>query len=211
MGMKKYDSIIFDLDGTLWDTCEACAVAWNNVLKRNNIDFRKIIASDVRGVTGKPHEDCIKTVFFTLSKADIKILIKDTMDEDTRVIKELGGELYKGVLEGLNYLAKEYDLFIVSNCQSGYIENFLSTNRLKNLFKAFICWGDTGASKSLNTKNIIKKNNLSNPIFIGDTDGDHEAAEFCSLDFIQVTYGFGSPIKDCRKVDKFSKIVNLLS
>ena len=71
--MKKYDSIIFDLDGTLWDTCEACAVAWNNVLKRNNIDFRKIIASDVRGVTGNPHEDCIKTVFFTLSKSDIKI------------------------------------------------------------------------------------------------------------------------------------------
>ena len=63
--MKKYDSIIFDLDGTLWDTCEACAVAWNNVLKRNNIDFRKITASDVRGVTGKPLEDCIKTVFFT--------------------------------------------------------------------------------------------------------------------------------------------------
>ena len=29
--MKDFDSLIFDLDGTLWDTCEACAVAWNNV------------------------------------------------------------------------------------------------------------------------------------------------------------------------------------
>ena len=35
--MKDFDSLIFDLDGKLWDTCEACAVAWNNVVNRNKI------------------------------------------------------------------------------------------------------------------------------------------------------------------------------
>ena len=54
--------------------------------------------------------------------------------------------------------------------------------RLKNLFKAFICWGDTGASKSLNTKNIIKKNNLSNPIFIGDKYGIQKEAKALTWD-----------------------------
>ena len=52
--MKDFDSLIFDLDGTLWDTCEACAVAWNNVVNRNEIKFRQVTSSDVRRVTGKP-------------------------------------------------------------------------------------------------------------------------------------------------------------
>lgn len=209
--MKTFDSIIFDLDGTLWDTCEACAVAWNNVIKRNNIDFKEIAASDVGGVTGKPHPECIKTVFSKLPDEIIQIITEETMDEDTLIIKELGGELYEGVTEGLDYLSKKYDLFIVSNCQSGYIENFLSANQLKDLFKDFTCWGDSGESKSKNTKNIIKKNNLASPVFVGDTDGDYEAAVSCSLAFIQVTYGFGSPIKGCKKVDSFSALVEYLN
>ena len=120
MGVRDFDSLIFDLDGTLWDTCEACAVAWNNVVNRNEIKFRQVTASDVRSVTGKPHAECIKTVFSSLSNEEISILIDETIIEDTLVIKEMGGELYEGVSEGLNILNEYYDLFIVSNCQSGY-------------------------------------------------------------------------------------------
>ena len=41
----------------------------------------------------------------------------------------MGGELYEGVSEGLNILNEYYNLLIVSNCQSGYIENYLSQNK----------------------------------------------------------------------------------
>ena len=88
--MKDFDSLIFDLDGTLWDTCEACAVAWNNVVNRHEIKFRQLTASDVRSVTGKPHAECIKTVFSSLSNEEISILINETMIEDTLAIKEMG-------------------------------------------------------------------------------------------------------------------------
>ena len=181
--MKDFDSLIFDLDGTLWDTCEACAVAWNNVVNRNEIKFRQVTASDVRSVTGKPHAECIKTVFSSLSNEEISILIDETMIEDTLAIKEMGGELYEGVSEGLNTLNEYYDLFIVSNCQSGYIENFLSQNKFENLFKDYLCWGDTNEPKPLNTAAVIKKNNRQNPVFIGDMEGDYEAARVCELEF----------------------------
>ena len=186
--MNDFDSLIFDLDGTLWDTSEACAVAWNNVVNRNEIEFRQVSASDVRSVTGKPHAECIKTVFSSLSNEEISILIDETIIEDTVVIKEMGGELYEGVSEGLNILNEYYDLFIVSNCQSGYIENFLSQNKFENLFKDYLCWGDTNEPKPLNTAAVIKKNNLQNPVFIGDMEGDYEAARVCELEFYQATY-----------------------
>ena len=90
MVMEGFDSIIFDLDGTLWDTSKACAVAWNNVLKRNDISFRKITADDVRAVTGLPHDRYIKTVFKTLPHEEISLLTAETMEEDMLLITKIG-------------------------------------------------------------------------------------------------------------------------
>jgi phosphoglycolate phosphatase len=209
--MKKFDSIIFDLDGTLWDTSEACAKAWNNVIERNNINFREISAVDVRSVTGKPHAECIQTIFSTLSDKEISILTEETMREDTAVIKEQGGDLYEGVSEGLFILDDQYDLFVVSNCQSGYIENFLSQNKLARLFRDYLCWGDTRKPKPINTKQLIKRNNLSSPVLVGDMEGDYEAAVACEIEFFQVTYGFGLPINGCKTADNFSQLVGNLT
>tara|TARA_B100000886_G_scaffold212308_1_gene147084 strand:+ start:281 stop:592 length:312 start_codon:yes stop_codon:yes gene_type:complete len=102
--MEGFGSIIFDLDGTLWDTSKACAVAWNNVLTRNGIIFRKITADDVRAVTGLPYDKCIETVFKTLSDEEISLLTAESMEEKILVITEIGGELYEDVTEGLHKL-----------------------------------------------------------------------------------------------------------
>ena len=57
---SRMQSLIFDLDGTLWDTTATCAGAWNKVLRRHDIEFREITARDVAGVTGRPHEEAIR-------------------------------------------------------------------------------------------------------------------------------------------------------
>ena len=89
-----FDSLIFDLDGTLWDTCAQCATAWNNVLATEGIGYRKITAEDVRMVTGKPHEECIRLTFCDLTEEQVKRISEATMIEDNRVIEEQGGILY---------------------------------------------------------------------------------------------------------------------
>jgi phosphoglycolate phosphatase len=186
-----YDAIVFDLDGTLWDTCAACAIGWNNVLQRHGILWPAITADDVRSVAGKPHAECIRQVFRGLSEAELAVLSEETAVEDVRCIEAHGGELYPGVPEGLAALATRHPLFIVSNCQAGYIELFLRRNGFEPLFSDHECWGNSGLSKAENLQRVITRNRLAAPVFIGDTEGDQSAAESCRAPFVHVTYGYG--------------------
>lgn len=201
MSSRVADAIIFDLDGTLWDTSSACATGWNNVLRRNQISFREIHANDVRSVAGQPHAECIRQVFQGIPDKLIQILTQETSEEDSRMVRERGGELYPGVKSGLNLLAAQYPLYIVSNCQKGYIETFFEYTELSSLFKDFECWGNTGLEKAENLQNLIQRNRLLSPVYVGDTQGDSLAARQSAIPFVHAKYGFG-------KCDDFDLAVN---
>lgn len=117
------------------------------------------------------------------------------MIEDNAAVAELGGNLYAGVVDVLNRLQKEFPLFIVSNCQSGYIETFLKLSGLAHLFQDFECWGNTRKSKSENLAAVISRNSLKNSVYIGDAEGDRVAARSCKIPFYFASYGFGT-VKD---------------
>ena len=202
----KLDSLVFDLDGTLWDTCAPCAIAWNNVLASEGIPYRTILADDVRAVTGKPHEDCIRITFSDLSEEQVKRISDLTMVEDNRVIDEQGGVLYDCVLSGLAAMKEKYRLFIVSNCQSGYIETFLRHNQCESLFEDIECWGNTGQPKPENLRRIIERNGLKSPIMIGDAEGDEAAARACGVPFAFVEYGFSNCIDPDLRFASFCQL-----
>tara|TARA_B100000575_G_C23010900_1_gene582313 strand:- start:323 stop:964 length:642 start_codon:yes stop_codon:yes gene_type:complete len=206
----SYDSLIFDLDGTLWDTTEAIVVAWNNVLERNKINFKKIDSSDIKKVTGMQHDECVKTIFRSLDKKKQSFIIKETMIEDNLIIKKNGGRLYSGVIEGLRLLNQHYKMYIVSNCQKGYIEIFLNLYKLNDIFLDFECWGNTKKSKSDNIDMVKNRNQLQNPLYIGDTNGDMTAANKANVKFYQLTYGFGDKIDEAISFPTFTDLVKNL-
>ena len=194
----EIDAVVFDLDGTLWDTCATCAIAWNRVLDRHAIGFRTITEHDVRGVAGKPHEQCIRETFIGVPEPQLCTLIAETQVEDNTLIAELGGVLYPHVEAGVRRLSARYPLFIVSNCQAGYVETFFQWSGLEPCFRDFECWGNTGHTKAGNLGMLIERNGLRRALLVGDTPGDQAAARECGVPFVYVDYGFGV----CRDVDR---------
>lgn len=208
--MLHADAVVFDLDGTLWDTTPACAAGWNRVLRRHAISFREITPADVRGVTGKPHATCIREVFGSLGEDHIHVLIEETSEEDNRMVEEMGGALFPGVRAGLERLSTTHPLYIVSNCQASYIETFLAHTGFAEMFHDFECWGNTGRPKADNLRELVRRNKLAAPVFVGDTEGDRLAAATCMMPFIHVAYGFGECAVADFRVSSFLDLVALL-
>ena len=204
------DALVFDLDGTLWDTCAACATAWNRVLARLGIPFRQITAADVRAVAGQPHAEGIARVFAGRPAGEIAAIASATAEEDNREIAAHGGLLYPGVAELVPRLAARLPLAIVSNCQQGYVEIFLATSGLGGCFRDFECWGNTGAAKADNVRALVRRNGFLRPWLVGDTNGDRQAASEVGLHFVHACYGFGRVAAPDDAIEQFADLGPLL-
>lgn len=186
----KIDSIIFDLDGTLWNSTKTVADAWNEVFEQLGIQ-KQLSADEVLRVMGLQWPQIAET-YFSEYNEEILGQIKSRIDKNELVhIKEHGATPMPGMLSTIHSLKEKYRLFIVSNCQEGYVEAFLDLFDLWDDFDGFICAEATGLSKGENNKMLIKKYNLEAPVYVGDTSGDLESAKVAQIPFIYARYGFG--------------------
>ena len=134
-------------------------------------------------------------------------IAEQCLTEEIKLLRQQGAALLPGVEEGLRELAKHYPLFIVSNCQTEYMDTFFACTRLKSLFRDYECHGNTGKSKSDNIRAVKLRNSLKSPAYIGDTSGDHEAAMRAGVEYFHVDYGFGRPARECVHFAEFSDLV----
>lgn len=200
----KIDSIIFDLDGTLWDSTKAVVKAWHNVLRTYKKIIEPVTMEQLKGIMGLQIEEIGRKLFPYLREAEQLELLELCCEEERKVILQQGGILYPSLESTLETLSKKYPLFIVSNCQCGYIEAFLEYHKLGKYFKGFECAGNTGLSKGGNIKKIIERNDLKASIYVGDTQGDCDAAKVAGIPFVFAGYGFG-------KVSAYDFTLNKLS
>ena len=186
------DSIIFDVDGTLWDSTEICAKAWTDVIHRETSLSLTINASTLKGLFGRLLPDIASVLFADYPKEEQLRLIDRCCQEEHKALLAQCAPLYPDLEKTLQQLKENYRLFIVSNCQAGYIEVFLKATGFGHYFKGHLCPGDTGMAKADNIMKIRDDFNLKDPVYVGDTLGDFNACRKARVPFIFAEYGFGA-------------------
>ena len=198
--------IIFDMDGTLWDSSEGVAKSWTEIVNKEYDKERVITAEDIQGVMGRTMDKIADALFAELSKEDRMSLLRKCCDYENEYLRIHGGVLYPELEETFKALQDEYDLFIVSNCQAGYIEAFLEHYGFGHYFKDIECYGNNDLPKDENIKKIVERNELTKAVYVGDIQGDFDSTMKAGLPFIHAAYGFGTIAEETVKINTFSEL-----
>ena len=189
--MKK--GILFDLDGTLWDSSANVIKAWNKCIAEQSELGLVFTQEQMRSYMGKTLDQIADIMFPMLTKDDRMTLIRKCTAEENAYLSDHPSYIFPREKEIMEALHKEYSLAVVSNCQDGYIEIFLEQCGFKELFDDYECPGRTGLDKAGNIQLVAERNGLDKCVYVGDTAMDGEAARIAGVPFIHAGYGFGSP------------------
>lgn len=203
------DGLIFDVDGTLWDSTPIVEKAWNQALLDAGIQGVKVSADQLKGLFGLPMKDIIDRVLPEESEEVKEKFMPLCFSYEHAYLEKEAGILYPKLKETLEVLSQTYPLFIVSNCQAGYIELFLRKTGFQNYFKDFTCPGDTGKLKAENIGIIAERNSLSHPVYIGDTQMDADACKMAGVEMVYAAYGFGKAEKPDYTIHTLKDLLTL--
>lgn len=209
--MSRFDALIFDIDGTLWDTREILARGYNKYLAREGYGHIHVDPALLLTVFGKTTEAIADAMFPDYPvplRYDMILGCMDTGREE--MLADPCRVEYPGVVETLEKLSKEYRLFVVSNSESGYPDLLLDKLGVRHLFEGYLCYGDTRTCKGETIRILMDRYRIGSAIYIGDTQGDLEACRMAGIPFIHCAYGFGDPVEYVAVVDQFPQLPDVL-
>ena len=199
--MKK--AILFDLDGTLWDSSREVAISWSMALEPYGI---KITHADVQSVMGKTLDEIAGIVLPDKSDEERRRILAACSDCELDYLRQNGASPFPGLEETLEALSRDYALCIVSNCQEGYIETFLNYYSLEKYFVDTENAGRTGRPKGENIRLVAERNGFDAVLYVGDTQKDCDAAGFAGVPFLHAAYGFGTIDHEVPRLEALSDL-----
>ena len=206
----RYESLIFDIDGTLWDSRALVAEGYNIQLEREGLSHLAVNAEMFLPLFGKIMTEIADIIFPSIPAPERYALMERCMDTENKHLQEKPCDIgYPGIRETMEELAKSHRLFIVSNSQKGYPELCTEKLGLTKLIGGHLCFGDTGTSKGKTIRALMDKYNITDCAYVGDTQGDYEATVEAGVPFIWAAYGFGTPDGYDQKIDGFTDLLNL--
>ena len=203
--MQKPDSLIFDMDGTLWDAVDTYANSWNLVFEKMSIQ-RTIGRNDLMQLMGMEGKKLTKVLMPDFDDDRAQGIYMDVNETRRQILPTSGGVMYEGVTEGIKKLATKYKIFILSNCAIGIIPLFINWAKIEDDITDSMAYGQNNMPKHHNMQLLIDKHQLKHPVYIGDTNGDAEQTRMAGIPFIFVTYGFGQTDDYALKFDDFGSL-----
>lgn len=194
--MPTYESIIFDLDGTLVDSAPGIEYALREsirlILPETVIDL-----TNIRANIGPPLPDLVRQVLPELTPE-----VADQIETRFRSIYDHTGwqhtSVYESVIETLSQLTDRHiRCFLVTNKRLRPTRQILVKFRLLPFFGEVVS-ADANQSAPQSKETMVRyltRKYLLNPgktLMVGDTRSDATAARICGMDFAVAVYGYGS-------------------
>ena len=178
--------IIFDMDGTLWDSADGVAKSWTQVIQNEYKKDMAVTEQDIKRVMGKTM-DVIGDIFFPeLTSAEQKSLVGKCGDWENEYLRRNGGKLYPEL--------------------ENTLKKFLDYYNFGQYFEDIECYGNNEKSKGDNIRLVMERNGLEQTIYVGDIQGDYDATMQAGATFIHAKYGFGTINTEVAEIEKFSDL-----
>ena len=209
--MKQDTLLMFDLDGTLWDSAQAVAESWNEVFLQADPSLPALTAEDVHGVMGMTMKEIGQVLQPAIAPEKREQVFEECCRHEVDYLYDHPGTLYPRLRETLEELrGMGYEMAIVSNCQLGYVKAFLHGSGVGDLFTDYEEWERTGLVKGENIRLVMERNGYRKGIYVGDTRKDEEAARVAGIPFVHACYGFGKTEEPDAVIHAFSELPALL-
>lgn len=209
--MRKLDAIIFDIDGTLWDSTIEVARAWNDSTERHLHQPGVFDEKTIMSLFGKPMDEIWQIAFPDLNQEVRTEFCAVCSQEEVDWLALHPGKIYEGVYETIEELSKQIPLYIVSNCQLGYIEVTLKGTKMESFFRGHMCFGDTLLSKDQTILQLMERYQLKDVVYVGDTQGDADACKAAGIPFIFAKYGFGEVPEATEVIENIRELPEVLA
>lgn len=209
MNMKQYfDSLIFDMDGTLWDAVPSYCKIWEYTLDEFGLGDIKVTREELDRLMGKPVDVLVDTI--VTRHVDRTRFLEALDANEDRLMPVLGGRLYPGVKETIRELARDHKLFMVSNCSPKGAVNFMAYSGLTDCFTDSLTYGQTHVGKDVNIATLVSRYGLASPLYVGDTQGDADASHRAGVSIAWAAYGFGHVSDPDYIIKEFSNLIELV-
>jgi phosphoglycolate phosphatase len=191
----KEGNLIFDLDGTLFDSAPEIIDCLNEIFKKNNI---KVKNNFDQSIIGPPLKDILKSIIQKKDISKIDVLMSEFIKlYDSKYCYK--SRLYKSVRETLEILKRKKRLFLITNKRLAPTKIMLENKEIIQFFENYFCVDVNDVKKK--DKNTLIANTLVdlniNPkdtVYIGDTKGDFFASHNNDIKFIFAEWGYGGNI-----------------
>lgn len=180
-------NIIFDFDGTIGDTAENTIHILNQIAGEKG--YRQITEDDISGLMNMSARKALREFKVPIWK--LPWLIRSVRPRIFETIQNC--KPFPGIVQTIQSLSKDYDLFIFTSNSVENVEKFLEHHQIENYFTSI------GSESNLFYKNrglkrFLKQNNLQKEecIYVGDEVRDLQACRRVEIQCISVTWGINS-------------------
>ena len=203
--MLQSDSLIFDMDGTLWDNVNLYVISCNEGLQQRGYQ-KQVTRDNILGLMGKEARVMLESILPGATAGEQDLLFDAVIAEYQKLLDDMNPVIYEGVHEGLKQLSEKYPLFLLSNCEEGGLVNFMHHTRTTSFFVDYMEHGMNLKPKHHNLQLLMEKHGLKAPVYIGDTESDSAQSMMAGVPFVFVSYGFGATENYSLKFDSFNAL-----